>query len=161
MREAGVPGSLCRTRPVSPLPPTGQYLHLLVAPPVATNAAALNAMVAGFTGVVPNTPAGISVNIVSASLTPQANGLQLRLLGGLFVNSTWAFIFEYKVTLTLVPVNGTDTNQVLTVQAPTSGALTLAWYGTPPPVATRSRRSSPAGWNRSCGRRCSPSAADR
>ena len=40
VREAGVPGSLCRTRPVSPLPPTGQYLHLLVAPPVATNAAA-------------------------------------------------------------------------------------------------------------------------
>ena len=72
------------------------------------------------------------MNIVSASLTPQANGLQLRLLGGLFVNSTWAFVFEYKVTLTLVPLNGTDTNQLLTVQAPAAGALNLAWYGTPP-----------------------------
>ena len=70
---------------------------------------------------------------VSASLTPQANGLQLRLLGGLFVNNTWAFIFEYKITLTLVPLNGTDPNQLLTVQAPPAGALNLAWYGTPPP----------------------------
>ena len=122
VREAGVPGSLCRTRPVSPLPPTGQYLHLLVAPPVATNAAALNAMVAGFTGVVPNTPPGVSVNIVTASLAPQANGLQLHLFGALFLGSTYTFLFDYTLTLTLVPINGSDTNSVLTVQAPPAGA---------------------------------------
>ena len=31
-----------------------------------------------------------------------------------------------------MPLNGTDTNQLLTVQAPAAGALNLAWYGTPP-----------------------------
>jgi hypothetical protein len=132
VREAGIPGSLCRTRPVGALPASGRPLHLLIAPPISKSASELNALVAGFKGVVPNTPAGISVNIVNATLTPSTSGLQLYLLGGLFVNNTWAFVFDYRVTLTLVPVNGTDVNSALTAQTTGAGTLQLAWLGTPP-----------------------------
>ena len=60
------------------------------------------------------------------------NWPQLYLLGGLFVNNRWAFVFDYRVTLTLVPVNGTDVNSALTAQTTGAGTLQLAWLGTPP-----------------------------
>src|SRR5262249_6496281 len=67
VREAGVPGLLCRTREVAPLPTSGTPLRILVAPAIVESPAALQAMVANFKGPVP-TPAGTSAGILAASL---------------------------------------------------------------------------------------------
>ena len=56
-------------------------LHLLAPGAISTSAAELDAMVAGFNGPQTGTPAGTTVHVVAATLTPQAAGLQLRLLG--------------------------------------------------------------------------------
>jgi hypothetical protein len=130
VREAGVPGLLCRTREVSPLPTSGTPLRILVAPAIVESPAALQAMVANFKGAVP-TPAGTSAGILAASLTPQSNGLSLSLLGVLKVG-TYNFIFAYKVLLTLTPVTSGNLGAYLTVQTPSPGTLTLAWFGPAP-----------------------------
>jgi hypothetical protein len=132
VREAGAPGSLCRTRPVAPLPPSGTKLRILVAPPIAKSATDLNALVASFQGIQSGTPAGVRVNITSTSLTPQADGLHLRLRGTLLVNNVWHLRFDHRLRLNLTPLNGTDVNQVLTVQSSDPGTLALQWIGTPP-----------------------------
>jgi hypothetical protein len=135
VREAGVPGSLCRTNPVAPLPPSGQYLHLLVAPPVATDAAGLNAMAAGVVGIVQNTPPGVVAIVTTATITPQANALSLHIQGLLRITIfgvTYNLIFDYTIPLTISPVNGVYPNQVLTAQAVDAGTLNLGFFGPAP-----------------------------
>jgi hypothetical protein len=132
VREAGMPGSLCRTRPVSSLPASGRPLHLLVAPPIAKSATDLNTMVASFKGLQAGTPSNVVLYISNTALVPTATGLELQLQGLVRVD-THVFFFAYRLPLTLTPVNGSDVNQVLTVNAPAAGTLDLAWFGTPPP----------------------------
>ena len=61
-------------------------------------------------------PAGTSMNIWRALLTPQANGLMLRLQGVLQVND-WIFGFDFHLLMTLAPDNGINTSSVFQMQA--------------------------------------------
>ena len=131
VKESGAPGSLCRTTPVAPLPASGVPLHILTPAPVSTSASQLAGMVSGFTGVQAGTPAGTTVSIITASLTPSPQGLRLGLLGWMTVGS-WTFIFGYNMTFTLTPSNGVNTASVLTATAPNPGTLTLSWYSPKP-----------------------------
>jgi hypothetical protein len=88
-------------------------------------------MVSGFTGVQTGTPAGTTVSIITASLTPSPQGLRLGLLGWMTVGS-WTFIFGYNMSFTLTPGNGVNTASVLTATAPNPGTLTLSWYSPKP-----------------------------
>jgi hypothetical protein len=130
--EQDAPGVLCRTPKRSPLPASGVQLHILEAPAVSKDADDLSAMVSSFGGPVAGLPSNVSVDIASASLSPQADGLGLRLQGALTVNE-WDFDFDFRLRLTLVPQTGLNTAQVLSVDAPDPGTADLTWVGTPPP----------------------------
>jgi len=131
LREAGAPGSLCRTRPTAPLPPNGQPLHLLVPAPSITNAADLSSMVSGFRGPQTGLPTGVTLDITATTLTPRTNGLELWIQGTLGVNEM-RLTLGYRLLLNLDPVNGTDVSKVLSVRAPGPGTVDLTWIGTPP-----------------------------
>ena len=137
VKEEGSPGSLCRTTAKKPVPASNQsLLHLLAPNAIPTSATELNAMVQSFGGVQTGTPAGTTVHVFAANLTPNAAGLEVRLQG--IINAqqsgtTYVFFFDYKVPLTLNPVNGVTDTRVLTAAAPNPGTLALTFFGTPPP----------------------------
>jgi hypothetical protein len=131
VKESGAPGSLCRTTPVTPLPASGVPLHILTPAPVSTSAAALAAMVSGFSGPQSGTPDGTSVYIGQAGLAPTPQGLQLSMLGAMKVYS-WTFFFAYNLTFTLTPSNGVNTSNVLSATAPNPGSLSLGWFSPKP-----------------------------
>jgi hypothetical protein len=137
VKEAGAPGSLCRTKAKSPVPETNQsLLHLLVPGPISTSAADLNAMVQSLGGPQTGTPAGTKVYVFSASLVPTPAGLQVQLKGIISAEqagTTVVFFFDYTVPLNLNPVNGITDTRVLTASAPNAGTLALTFFGTPPP----------------------------
>ena len=129
--ESGSPGVLCRTVPRGSLPLSGTQLHILVAPPVTSSAADLQAMAAGFTGpVTSGLPAGVTMNIGTATLTPQADGLMLQLLGTLAVNE-YDFTFDYHLLLKLLPSTGVDLSYVMYVQPVGPGTVDLTSVGEP------------------------------
>ena len=131
VKESGAPGSLCRTKPVAPLPASGVPLHVLTPSPVSTSAAQLAGMVSGFSGLQTGTPEGTAVYIIQTGLSPTPQGLRLNLFGWMTVGS-WTFIFGYDMTFTLTPSNGVNTASVLTASAPNPGHLTLVWYSPKP-----------------------------
>ena len=106
MAESGSPGSLCRTKPVNALPPSGQQLHLLVPKSVTKTPTELRAMVQGFKGVQTGTQAGTKVNVTATNLVPKATGLELRLRGRIDVGTALHFSFYYRILLDLNPYNG-------------------------------------------------------
>jgi hypothetical protein len=128
--EGGSPGLLCRTVPRGALSPSGTPLHILVAPSVTIGTAELQAIAAGFTGPVADLPAGVTMNIDTANLTPQADGLMLQLLGTLTVGD-FDFTFDYGLLLRLVPSTGTDLSKVVFVQAVGPGTVDLTSVGEP------------------------------
>jgi hypothetical protein len=129
--EGGSPGVLCRTVPRGALPLSGVPLHILVAPPVTMAAAELQGMVAGFVGpVTSGLPDGVTMTIASAGLTPQADGLMLRLQGTLAVGA-FNYSFDYHLLLTLVPSTGTDLAYVLYIQPVGPGTVDLTSVGEP------------------------------
>jgi hypothetical protein len=128
--EGGSPGVLCRTVPRGALPASGVPLHILVAPPVTLGAAELEAMAAGFTGEVDDLPANVTMDIVTAHLTPQADGIALNLLGTLSVGA-FNYTFDYDLLLRLVPITGTDLSKVLSIQAVGPGTVDLTSVGLP------------------------------
>jgi hypothetical protein len=130
VREAGSPGALCRTWPVTQ-PASGVQLHLLVPAAQTENATDLNAMVGGLVGPVAGMPSGVTMNIIHAFLTPQTNGLMLNLQGTLVVGS-WQFLFDLKLRLVLVPDTSTNTNSVFQVQAPDPATVNLGWISPQP-----------------------------
>jgi hypothetical protein len=129
--EAGSPGVLCRTVPRGTLPPSGAPLHILVAPPVTIGTADLQAIADGFTGpVTSGLPDGVTMNIGTAHLTPQADGLMLQLLGTLKV-ADFNYTFDYHLLLRLVPSTGTDLASVAFIQAVGPGTVELTSVGQP------------------------------
>jgi hypothetical protein len=128
--EGGSPGLLCRTVPRSALPSSGAPLHILVAPKVDILAEELQAMAAGFTGPVGDLPAGVTMSIGTANLTPQADGLMLQLLGTLTVGA-FNYTFDYGILLRLAPSTGTDLSKVLFVQTVGTGTVDLTSVGEP------------------------------
>jgi hypothetical protein len=135
LAESGSPGSLCRTKPVSPLPASGGGLHLLVPKPVQKSATDLRAMVQSFKGVQTGTPAGTKVNVTATNLVPLSTGVELRLRGRIDVGTALHFNFYYRILLDLNPNNSvTQTGQAMTVAAPNRvGSISLSFIGTPPP----------------------------
>ena len=76
------------------------------------------------------------MHVFAANLTPNAAGLEVRLQGIISAQqagTTYVFFFDYKVPLTLNPVNGVTDTRVLTAAAPNPGTLALTFFGTPPP----------------------------
>lgn len=132
VREAGSSGALCRTAARTGLPPSGRPLHMLTAPPLETTAAELQAMVSGFVGPVTGLDPGVAVDVTSVTLTPQANGLQLRTQGKLVLDP-FRFTFDHTMLLTLVPSTGPDLRSVLYATAANAGTATVAWDQVPPP----------------------------
>lgn len=132
VREAGSSGAMCRTTPRTALPPSGRPLHLLTGPPLETTAAELQAMVNGFVGPVSGLDPGVAVDVTSVTITPQANGLQLRTQGKLVLDP-FRFTFDHTMLLTLVPAIGPDLRSVLFATAASAGSATVAWDQVPPP----------------------------
>jgi len=129
--EAGAPGVLCRTVPRGVLPPSGNPLHILVAPPVTTSAAELETIAAGFTGpVTSGLPDGVTMTIDTAHLTPQTGQLALQLLGRLTVGA-FNFTFDYQLPLRLVASTGTDLASVVFFQGIGPGTVDVTSVGEP------------------------------
>jgi hypothetical protein len=125
VNEGGSPGLLCRTPARSALPPSGTALHILVAPSTTVTAAELQEMVSGFVGpVTSGLPDGVTMNIDSATLVPQDNGLLLGLQGTINIFGT-VFGFDYHLLITLVPATGPDLKFVAWVQPVGPGTVEL------------------------------------
>ncbi|MGZ4705683.1 MAG: hypothetical protein ACXWCM_12510 [Acidimicrobiales bacterium] len=131
VREDGSPGSLCRTSPVAPLPPSWTSLHVLVPRPTTESPAQLDALVAPLVGPQTGLPLGISLNITTAHLTPQDDGIMLAIAGTIDAGDNH-MNFGYHLLLNLDPVTGPDLGQVLSVRAADAGTVDLSWIGTPP-----------------------------
>lgn len=105
---------------------------MLAGPPLETTAAELQAMVSGFVGPVTGLDPGVAVDVTSVTITPQANGLQLRTQGKL-VLGTDRFTFDHTMVFTLVPATGPDLRYVLFATAANAGTAIVAWDQVPPP----------------------------
>ena len=131
VREDGAPGSLCRTSPVAPLPPSWTPLHVLVPSGITKSPAELDGLVSSLVGPQSGLPAGVSLTITAAHLTPQADGIMLALEGTIDAGALHLAL-GYHLLLNLDPVNGPDLSQVLSVRAAGAGTVDLSWVGTPP-----------------------------
>ena len=131
VREEGAPGSLCRTSPVAPLPPSWTPLHVLVPAGITKTPADLDGLVSSLVGPQSGLPAGVSLAITSAHLTPQADGIMLALQGTIDAGDLHMAL-GYHILLNLDPVTGPDLSQVLSVRAADAGTVDVSWVGTPP-----------------------------
>lgn len=122
MNELGTDGPVCRSQPVSAVPPTGRNVHVLLAPAITKSPADVSAMVAGFTGRVTPDPDGAEVTINTVSLVPQQNGLLLTVSGRVYKDVTGPFNYYGNFTyVVMLRLNASrridDPYEVMTVSA--------------------------------------------